>query len=208
MPRRSGRSTVAGVSDMERKRSLDERLDAIRERISDADFLANKGLGNEVGIHVFTYPPEQEMRVRAAVSGLVEASDAGRLPCRIRERNLWHALLQVCDERGISDKIDALEARRGSDSLLKRMQKIATPEALLASMDWQPHEPGRDVLFITGVGEVYPFARAHAILDNGQHVFSDVPVVLFYPGTYNGRELSLFGRRDESANYYRAFNLI
>lgn len=34
---------------------IQQELDRIKGRISDPDFLANKGLSNEVGIHVFCY---------------------------------------------------------------------------------------------------------------------------------------------------------
>lgn len=64
-----------------------------------------------------------------------------------------------------------------------------------------------DILLITGVGKVYPFMRSHNILDNIQHIFSDIPVVMLYPGAYNGQELSLFAEF-EDGNYYRAFNMI
>lgn len=33
--------------------NIKQELDRIRDRISDPSFLANKGLSNEVGIHVF-----------------------------------------------------------------------------------------------------------------------------------------------------------
>ena len=36
---------------------IKQELDRIRDRISDPSFLANKGLSNEVGIHVFCYDP-------------------------------------------------------------------------------------------------------------------------------------------------------
>ena len=49
--------------------------------------------------------------------------------------------------------------------------------------------------------------RSHNILNNIQHVFSDVPVVMFYPGEYNGQSLRLFERFSDD-NYYRAFNLM
>ena len=188
--------------------TFEERVAALRSRVQDEDFLANRGLGNEVGFHVLAYPPEREPDMRAAVADLAADSEAGRLGCRLVVRDLWEALLRVCEERRILDRIDDLERRRGSDALLKRLQRIATPEAVVAAMDWEPHEPGRDVLLICGVGAANPFVRAHQILENAQHVFDDVPVVLLYPGTYDGRELALFGRRDQAANYYRAFSII
>ena len=49
---------------------IKQELDRIRDRISDPSFLANKGLSNEVGIHVFCYDPADELIVRDFVSRL------------------------------------------------------------------------------------------------------------------------------------------
>ena len=49
---------------------IKQELDKIRDRISDPSFLANKGLSNEVGIHVFCYDPADELLVRDFVSRL------------------------------------------------------------------------------------------------------------------------------------------
>lgn len=184
-----------------------QELGAIAARISQPDFLNNKGLGNEVGIHVFCYQPAQELQVRTHVARLKARSEKGELPCNIIHHDLWDVLLAICERKNILDRISSLEERRGSEQLKKRLASVATPEAFIREMDWEPHAPGADVLFITGVGKVYPFMRAHSILENGQHAFADVPVVLFYPGTYDGQRLSLFGHV-EQANYYRAFNLL
>ena len=63
------------------------------------------------------------------------------------------------------------------------------------------------MLLITGVGKVYPFMRAHKILDNIQHIFADIPVLMLYPGTFDGQDLVLFGELPDG-HYYRAFNLL
>jgi hypothetical protein len=64
-----------------------------------------------------------------------------------------------------------------------------------------------DILLITGVGEVYPYMRTHKILDNLQHIFAKIPVLVLYPGVFTGQRLDLFGKFIDG-NYYRAFNLI
>ena len=182
-------------------------FDRIRARLCDPDFLTGRGLGNEVSFFVYPYDAAREEEVRARTAQLVALSDEGRLSCRIHHRDLWEVLLQICERRGILEKIAALEAKRGSDALLSRLQKIATPEAYVKAMDWQPHEPGTDVLLISGVGKAYPFVRAHSVLENAQDVFGDVPVVLLYPGRYDGQHLHLFNKIDDG-NYYRAFSLL
>ncbi len=185
---------------------FEARLDALRMRIQDEDFLHNRGLGNEVGFYVFDYPARRELEVRDFVARLKQDASLAN-SCRVVERNLWEALLQVCRQQKILDRVADLELRRGSGTLLARLQSIATPERIVAAMDDWPHEPGRDVLLVTGVGEVYPFVRAHAILENAQHVFSDIPMVMLYPGTYDKVSLTLFGKLNDS-NYYRAFDAI
>lgn len=187
--------------------NLEEDFARLRAKLSDPMFLANKGIGNEVGFFVFPYDAAREDEVRARTAELVSLSDEGRLPCRIVHRDLWDVFLQICEQRRISDKISDLEHRRGSRALLERLQKIATPEAFVQAMDYEPHEPGHDVLLVTGVGKAYPFVRAHSVLENAQHVFADVPVVLLYPGKYDGAQLHLFNSISDG-NYYRAFNLL
>lgn len=187
--------------------NLEEDFARLRAKLSDPMFLANKGIGNEVGFFVFPYDASREDEVRARTDDLVRLSDEGKLPCRIVRRDLWDVFLQICEQRRILDKISDLERRRGSRALLDRLQKIATPEAFVQAMDYEPHEPGRDVLLVTGVGKVYPIVRAHSILENAQHVFADVPVALLYPGKYDGAQLHLFNSISDG-NYYRAFNLL
>ena len=79
------------------------------------------------------------------------------------------------------------------------------PEAVRAVIEHLVQSKG--ALFLTGVGKVYPFMRSHKILDSMQQVFSDIPIVMFYPGEFNGQSLILF-EKFLDGNYYRAFNLL
>lgn len=182
---------------------IKQELDKIKERISDANFLANKGLANEVGIHVFKYAPQNELIVRDYIERLVNTASDNY---RVIERDMYKILLEILDEKRVLGAVTSMEERRGKDYLLSQLQKIATPEAFLSKMKYKPHQYG-DVLFLTGVGKVYPFMRSHKMLDSMQQVFSDVPIVMFYPGEFNGQSLSLFNKFHDG-NYYRAFNLL
>lgn len=50
---------------------IKQELNRIEGRISDANFLANKGLSNEVGIYVFKYKPQYELIVRDYIERLI-----------------------------------------------------------------------------------------------------------------------------------------
>lgn len=180
-----------------------KKLETISERFSDEVFLNNKGLSNEVGIHVFCYDPKDEMIVRDYIAKLRERKDT---LFRLIECDLYKILLRICEEKRILKTIPAMEKKKGSAGLLKQLQKIASPEAFVERMQYEPHQQG-DILLITGVGKVYPFMRSHNILDNIQHLFSDIPIVMLYPGKFNGQELSLFDEFHDG-NYYRAFNML
>lgn len=183
---------------------IKQELDRIKERISDPSFLANKGLSNEVGIHVFCYEPKDEMVVQDYIRRLKAESNT---PYRIIECDLYETFLSLLEDKRILRSVPGLEEKRGKDYLLSQLQKIATPEALLARMDYSPHVKGQDVLFMTGIGKIHPFMRSHKMLDSMQHLFEDIPIVMLYPGSFNGQTLNLFNEFLDG-HYYRAFNLL
>lgn len=182
---------------------LMNELKKISERLSEESFLTNKGLSNEVGIHVFCYDPEEEITVRNYFDTLKEKND---VPYNLIERDLYNIFLEICNDKHILSSIPSMEERKGKEYLAEQLAKIATPEAFVEKMIYEPHNHG-DVLLITGVGKVYPFMRSHKILDNIQHMFSDIPILMLYPGVFNGQDLNLFGRFLDG-HYYRAFNLL
>ncbi|WP_300261595.1 DUF1788 domain-containing protein [uncultured Cloacibacillus sp.] len=183
---------------------IKQELDRIKERISDPNFLANKGLSNEVGIHVFCYDPKDEIVVQDYIRRLKAEANT---PYRIIECDLYEIFLSLLEDKRVLRSVQGLEDKRGKDYLLIQLQKIATPEALLARMDYYPHVKEQDVLFMTGVGKIHPFMRSHNMLDSMQHLFGDIPIVMFYPGSFNGQTLILFNEFLDG-NYYRAFNLL
>lgn len=180
-----------------------QNLQQIVDRLSEESFLSNKGLSNEVGIHVFCYDPQDELMVDQFFQRLKGDDEQ---PFRLIECDLYKIFLSICAEKRILSAIPSMEEKRGKEYLMKQLQKVATPEAFVEKMCYAPHRHG-DILLISGVGKVYPFMRSHKILDNIQHIFADIPVLMLYPGTFNGQDLDLFGRFLDG-HYYRAFNLL
>ena len=183
------------------------RCAQLQERIQSPDFLANRGLGNEVGFFTFCYSPARELEMRAFVARLAKSSEDGALACRIIHRDLYDLLLQICEEKRILGAIPKQEEKRGSQALLKQLQKTASTEAFARAVDYDGHQPG-DVVVITGAGEVYPVLRIHSLLENLHALLDDVPTVIFYPGSFDGQQFRLFGGSGlSSESYYRAFDI-
>lgn len=183
--------------------SLNERLDKLKEYIQKPEFLEGKGLSNEVNIQIFCYKPEEEMAVRYFVAQL---KGDNSLTCNIKECNLYQVFLEICEDKKIMKGIPKMEETKGSDFLRQRLAKIATVAAFAAKIDYPEHQAG-DVLVLTGVGEVFPFMRVHALLEALQPVFSDIPILVMYPGVYDGKFVKLFDRLPANP-YYRAFNVL
>lgn len=186
-------------------RTIHERLDLILPKIESSSFLENKGLGNEIGFYIFDYEPEHELLVREHISFLKDKLNTPTSTRKVAEFDLYQMLLTILEREGVLEEVAVMEEEEGSDYLLEALQDLANPEVYIKLME--EREKDYQVVFLTGVGKVWPVVRSHGILNNLHHVIEDVPVIMFFPGVYDGAELRLFNRLKDD-NYYRAFPLI
>jgi len=186
-----------------------EKLDKIWDRISDEDFLANRGVANEVRYYIFDYEAVDELTVRKKIEMLKKQNRPDADGFRIVEYDLFQMLLDVLNERGYLDKCIQFEQNKGREYLYNAISKLLrlTSSGNLIVNRIVNETPKDAVVFITGIGKVFPFVRSHNILNNLHQILDYVPVVMFYPGVWNGEFLSLFGTIQDG-NYYRAFPLI
>lgn len=189
-------------------RRITERLDEILSKITDTSFRENKGLGNEIGFYIFDYDPKYEMLVREHIVYMQERlKDHGSL--HIREFDLYEIMLEILEEKGYLQKNIDMEQKKGSDFILNATRKalrLTSNNDLVVQYITERVQPN-DIVFLTGVGKAFPIIRSHTILNNLHKAIDGVPLVMFFPGTYDGLELVLFGEIKDD-NYYRAFQLI
>lgn len=184
---------------------LNNRLDQIIPKIKEEKFIDGRGLGNEISFYVFDYEPEEELVVRDYIQHIKKEFSNDLSNRRILEIDLYKVLLDIAKDRKIFDRIFEMEERQGKDALFKAMTTFAKPDIFLQKIREQIGD--HNVLFLTGVGKVYPFVRSHNILNNLQEVLDKTPVIMFFPGKYDGQSLQLFGKFKDD-NYYRAFRLV
>lgn len=186
---------------------LRARLNQVAEKITRPDFLAGQGLGNEIGFWIFDYAPEHELQVRAYLNFLPSLMARQHPDLKMAQVNLLEVLKDYLTERGFLDKAIAMQKSKGDAALLKalrgplHMDKLA-PYLIRHSLS---HEP--DIVLLTGVGSLWPMVRAHNLLNALHGPLGHKPLVLFYPGRYDGQTMSLF-KQIKSNNYYRAFALV
>ncbi len=172
---------------------FNERLDKIWDRISDQDFLANRGVANEVRYYVFDYEPCDELIVREKIKSLKKKNNPDADGFQIVEYDLYEMVIQILEEKGYIEKCIKFEDDKGMEYLytaVTKMLRLTNDDNLIVSRILE-NTPKNAVVFLTGVGKVFPFVRSHNVLNNLHQVLDSVPVVMFYPGTWNGQGLIL-----------------
>lgn len=185
--------------------NLNRRLDQIIPKIQQDKFIDGRGLGNEISFYVFDYEPTEELVVREYVKHIKKEFNYEGSNRKIIEFDLYKMMLDIAKERKIFDRIFDMEERQGKQALFKAMTTFAKPDIFLEKIQEQINK--YNIVFITGVGKVYPFVRSHNILNNLQEILDKTPVIIFFPGKYDGHSLQLFSKFKDD-NYYRAFRLV
>lgn len=184
-----------------------QRLDKILGRITSDDFLHGRGLGNEIPFYAFDYPPEHELAVRAHIRFLLEQIPKRRPELRVAHVNLFELIIRHLKARGFYDKALALHRQKGDEALRKALAAPLDAAKLAAVLTDEVDPTNRDLVLVSGIGSAYPLLRTHNLLNNLHHRMSSTPLVLFYPGVYDGQSLRLFGLLPDKP-YYRAFRLV
>lgn len=196
---------------MRKPTSRKERAEHLFRVVTSQRFLAKQGLGNEVPFFICPYPAKEGLSmVEDRLNLVTRITHAGMA---VLDLSLYDLSLAILKERGILDQILEIEPDTDKGEIRELLQSVLDPKANLIpkigdAIEATPH----DVIFLSGVGEVYPYIRSHNVLNNLQSTAKDKPTVLFFPGSYThalatGASLDLFGRLHDD-KYYRAFNIL
>ncbi len=186
---------------------FNERLDKILDRLTSDAFLQGKGLGNEIPFYAFDYPPERELEVRAHILFLLAQIPKRRPGLRFVHINLFELIVRHLKNRGFYEKALVMQQQKGDEATLKALAAPLDAGKLAAIFADEAKPADHDLVLVSGVGSAYPLLRTHNLLNNLHHHLGSTPLVLFYPGVYDGQSLRLFGTLQDKP-YYRAFRLI
>lgn len=192
------------------KMPVKARFDHLMSLIKSKRFLQKEGLGNEVPFFICSYHPEEAVEMDRMQKQLIKNLEQNGI--KILEVNLYDLSVSLLKKRGIWEQILTKETGITKDELLELLHNVLDPQAhLIPEIVQQMKRTIFDVMFITGVGEVFPYIRSHNVLNNLQSHAKEKPTVIFFPGTYShspekGASLDLFGRLHDD-KYYRAFDI-
>lgn len=186
--------------------TIHQRLKALVTELQNPRLLKNQGNGNEIGYYIFDYDPEHEPIVQQFILELQPKLAVSQPPLNTVEINLYLVILKILEDRNLLQKAFDLEAKKGNNDLAKTIKPMVRPEKVVEKIQ-ELVQGNEDLILITGVGASWPMMRSHTILNNLHPVLDRTPVVMFFPGSYDGQELRLFDTFKDD-NYYRAFQLI
>ena len=189
--------------------SIQKRLDEMEAAIKKPSFRQSSGRANEVNYWVFDYPPEYELEVRERVEYLKKKNQKGVDGFELVVFDLYDIIMDYLEKEDFLEQCHRFEKRRGLDRITKAVNsamKINDDDGYIVQYI-RDHTPENAVVFLTGIGKCYPILRSHKVLNNLHQAFVRVPVVMFFPGTYDEQELVLFNEIKDD-NYYRAFKLV
>lgn len=159
-----------------------ERFDHLLKVIASERFLKKRGLGNEVPFFICPYPADEAVAMEGTRSSLINQLESRGV--RAFEINLYDLGITLLRERGIWDEVLAAEPDISKAELKELLQGVLDPEThLVPEIGVRLARQEFDVLFLSGVGEVYPYIRSHNVLNNLQSTAKEKPTVMFFPGT-------------------------
>lgn len=204
---------------------LANRFEHLIQVIGSERFLQMRGLNNDLPFYICEFRASEAFEMQRMQRQLISSLANLSVPClggrgvKVLDINLYDLSIELLQARAgnsdgsrLWDDVLAVEAGVEKDNLLELLQNVlGVEDYLIPAIGERLQRSGCDVLFLSGIGEVFPYIRSHNVLNNLQSTAKDKPTVLFFPGEYRhsleqGASLELFGLLHDD-KYYRAFNI-
>ena len=189
---------------------IQERYQHLLAVMGSERFLKKQGLGNEVPFFICPYKSEEATEMERLKSQII--NKLAQKGVEVLDINLYDLAIQILKREGDWDWCMEEEQSISKEELKEELQSMLDVETVLSpAIEEKMNSSKFQVMFISGVGEVFPYIRSHNVLNNLQKTATEKPTVMFFPGEYtysleSGSSLDLFGRLHDD-KYYRAFNI-
>jgi hypothetical protein len=173
--------------------------------ISSKRFLNKEGLGGEMPFFIHSFPIAQQPKVDEQINSLIKRLQVAGVD--ILEVHLYRLCIDILKKTNLFDQIIQVESKTPKQRLGRMINgPLNIDTVVIPEIHKRLADSAAKIIFLTGIGAAFPIIRSHTILNNLQTLVGDLPLVMFFPGTYNNLSLTLFDRLKDD-NYYRAHNL-
>lgn len=188
---------------------IGDKLDQIEKVINTPQFRENESISSETGYYIFDYEAKDEIIVRKYITSLVDTNNSKNDFLKIAIYDVYEILIELLENEGLLDDSIEMEKKDGMDYLIESITGLLQLEQTNNYFVNYIVENTLDeeVVFVVGIGKIFSFVSASKIFNSLHQIFDKVPVVIFYPGKYDGQVLKLFNEFVED-NHYRAKLLV
>lgn len=188
--------------------AFQDKLNQVISKITSKDFLDSKGLGKDIGFWIFDYPIEHDDEVMQYLAEtVIPTVEKPPYQLNVTHINLFDFLIDLLKERNLLDKVIAMQQSGGDAKTLEAIKPVLKEDKLAQKLADLVDHNKTDMVILSGVAPAYPMLRTHTLLSALHPYMQDTPLLMFYPGTYDGHSLKLFNTLTDD-HYYRAFRLI
>jgi hypothetical protein len=171
---------------------------------SSSRFINNEGISSGFPFFIHSFPIKKQSEIDVNTEFLIKRLQSEGI--EILDINLYKISIDLLNRENLLEQIMDQENRLPKQRLLRILSgPLNINNSLMPEITTRLSENNPKIVFLTGVGAAFPFIRSHTILNNIQSLVGNLPVVMFFPGTYNNLSLKLFDRLDN--NFYQAQNL-
>ena len=178
--------------------------------LSSKRFLDCQILCNNVPFFIADYKIKNENEIQKLQGQLIKK--LAELNVKVLNINMYDLVVEILKNTGDWEWYLENESTITKSSLKEDLQSILDiKEVIIPKIKSIIESNEFNILFINGVGEIFPYLRSHSLLTNLQDIIIDKPLLMFYPGKYEqtattGSTFKLFDLCFEGQDY-RAANI-
>jgi len=188
-----------------------DTFERLFDKCREPAFLNSENIGNEIPFYIIPYQPEEEKDVAKQIGLVVKRLKEANI--NVLRLDLFVLCIDLLKEQELLEDVFVLEKEEDPAFFLDAFDSALNDVIVTDAIQERIKEAGPDVVFIEGIGKIYPFKKIHPLINSMHSKTEGKPIVFFYPGMYDGNAFQLFGLRDGNggelfkSNYYRAYNL-
>ena len=188
-----------------------DTFERLYTKCQDPNFLKSENISKEIPFYIIPYEPKEKKYVAQSVGMTVKRLQEVNI--NILRLDLFTLCIDLLKEQDIFEDVLELEQEETPAYFLDAFDSALNNDMIADQIQQKIIDENPDVVFIHGIGKIYPFKRIHPLINNMHSKTENKPIVFFYPGIYDGNTFKLFGLDDGNggdlfkSNYYRAYNL-
>lgn len=180
--------------------SIKTRISKLNELITNDIITVNTN--GDTNFRIFDYDPTDRYIVNDYLYTFIYPNNEKKIVII----NIYKTIIEILQELDYMDIIIEDEKNNGTAYANKIIQDVLgigtrNDDLLKNKIVSKIKESGKRIVILTGLEGCFQIIRGHTILSIIEPYITENPVIMFYPGTYDGQSFRLFNKLDNDNGY-------